>query len=351
MAKQKTIRFGAIGCGGAGTDRIMQLARHSLGLRVVAAADIRPERLDNLEQRLGYEIARYTGPQDFKKVVDEHDVDAVGIFTPHISHLEHVEYALKKEKHVLIEKPMVCGAANALGITRTLKKTGKVGIVHYQRHYEPKFIKARELIQKGVIGEVKSFYVYMAQDWPGREWRGDPAFSGGGQINDSGSHYQDILLWMTGLLPVSAEGFVDNWWHGEQKRVEINGMFNVELSNGAAGRVIIIGDILGGFNDDVRIRGTEGDIMFYGNDVLHRPHGGEIRTVPCTRPKGYPVSPCDNFVKLIRGRNRKNRVPFIFGARVALLTEAMLRSGHNGGRVACADILQEAGLSMDDIKM
>ena len=257
MAAKTPIRFGAIGCGGAGTDRIMQLARHPLGLTVVAAADIKPPRLDNLENQLGYQVARYSGPEDYKRVVDDHDVDAVGIFTPHIPHFEHVKYALAKGKHVLIEKPMVCGGANALEITRTLEATGKVGIVHYQRHYEAKFMKAREMIQKGVIGEVKTFYVYMAQDWGGRDWRGDPAFSGGGQINDSGSHYQDILLWMTGLLPVSAQGFVDSWHQGVQKQVEVNGMFNVELSGGAMGRIIIVGDILGGFNDDVRIRGTE----------------------------------------------------------------------------------------------
>jgi predicted dehydrogenase len=350
MAQKAPIRFGAIGCGSAGTDRILQLARHELGVRVVAAADIRPERLDNLEKQLGYSVARYSGPQDYRHVVDDHEVDAVGIFTPHITHYEHVKYALQQGRHVLIEKPMVCGAANAIEITRLLQASGKVGIVHYQRHFEAKFVKARELIRKGVIGDVRTFYVYMAQDWSGHEWRGDPALSGGGQINDSGSHYQDILLWMTDLLPRSAEGFVDNWYQGDRKRIEINGMFSVELSNGAAGRIIIVGDILGGFQDDVRIRGTRGDLMFYGDKLLLRPAGKDIEEVPCPLPDGYPVSPCDNFVKLLRGRCRQNRVPFTFGVRVALLTETMLRSGHRGGaRVECEGVLREAGLSLADV--
>jgi len=350
MATKAPIRFGAIGCGGAGTDRILQLAKHALGVQVVAAADVKPERLDNLEKHLGYAFTRYTGPQDYRRLIDEAGVDAVGIFTPHIPHYEHVKYALQKGKHVLIEKPMVCGAANAIEITRLLEASGKVGIVHYQRHYEPKFVKARELIQKGAIGEVKTFYVYMAQDWGGREWRGEPELSGGGQLNDSGSHYQDILLWMTDLLPRSAEGFADSWHQGGRRKVEIDSMHNVELSNGAMGRVIIVGDILGGFQDDVRIRGTKGDLMFYGNKVLMRPIGGDIEEVPCALPKGYPISPCDNFVKLIRGRCRQNRVPFTFGVRVALLTEAMLRSARQGGvKVDCEAILEEAGLTLADI--
>jgi predicted dehydrogenase len=351
MASRAPLRFGAIGCGGAGTDRILQLARHPLGVQVVAAADLKPERLDNLEKHLGYGFERYTGPEDYRRVVDDHEVDAVGIFTPHVPHYDHVKYAIQQGKHVLIEKPMVCGAARAIEITRLLAASGKVGIVHYQRHYEAKFVRARELILKGAIGEVQTFYIYMAQDWAGREWRGDPKLSGGGQLNDSGSHYQDILLWMTDLLPASAQGFADNWQCGTHRDVEIDSMHNVELSNGAAGRIIITGDILGGFQDDVRIRGSTGEVMFYGDKVLLRPHGGDIQQLDCALPKGYPVSPCDNFVKLIRGRCKQNHVPFIFGCRVALLTEAMLRSAHNGGaKVVCKDILKESRLSMKAIQ-
>jgi len=350
MATKAPIRFGAIGCGGAGTDRIMQLAKHAMGVQVVAAVDINPDRLDNLEKRLGYGVTRYTGPEDYRRMIDEAGVDAVGIFTPHLLHYDHVKYALQQKKHVLIEKPMVCGTARAVEITRLLESTGKVGIVHYQRHYEPKFVKARELILKGAIGEVTNFYVYMAQDWAGREWRSDPALSGGGQLNDSGSHYQDILLWMTDLLPKSAEGFADCWHHDGPRQVEIDSMHHIELSNGAHGRMIIVGDILGGFQDDVRIRGTKGDLMFYGNKVLMRPHGGDIQEVPCSLPKGYPISPCDNFVKLIRGRCRQNRVPFLFGVRVALLTEAMLQSAHQSGtRILCSEVLKKAKLSLKDI--
>ncbi len=345
------IRFGAIGCGGAGTNRIQQLAAHDLDLRVVAAADIRPERLDNLANVLGYDdFERFTGDQDYRRLIDERDLDAVGIFTPHVPHYEHVLYAIEKRKHVLIEKPMVCGAANALTITRMLADTGNIGIIHYQRHYEPKFVKARELIRKGWIGNLTTFYVYMAQDWPGREWRGDPVFSGGGQLNDSGSHYQDILLWMTDLLPVAASGSVDSYYHGQLKQVEINASFNVELSNGAGGRILIMGDIPGGFVDDVRICGDEGDIMFYVKDLLFRPKGGDIRTISTRLHSSYPKSPCDNFVKLMRKKCRVNRVPFVFGSRVALLTETMLRSAQLGRRVECEEILREGGFAMDDLR-
>ena len=77
---EKMIRFGAIGCGSAGTNRINQLAKHELGVKVVAAVDVDPTRLDNLEKVLGYnDFAHYTGEQDFKRMIDENQLDAVGI--------------------------------------------------------------------------------------------------------------------------------------------------------------------------------------------------------------------------------------------------------------------------------
>ncbi|NOY80574.1 MAG: Gfo/Idh/MocA family oxidoreductase [Kiritimatiellaeota bacterium] len=349
--KKKRTRIGVIGCGGAGTDRTRQLARHELGVDIVAAVDIDPPRLDNLERLLGYKLkARYTSEDGYRRMIDEVELDGVGVFTPHELHYEHAKYALEKGLHLLIEKPMVCGTGRAIEIARLAAARGIVAVLHYQRHYEPRFIKARELIRKGAIGEVRNFYIYMVQDWYGRTWRGDPALSGGGQVNDSGSHYQDILLWMTDLLPTAAEGSVDYFYHGIRKAVEINGFFSVELSNGAVGRVIIVGDTIGGFTDDVRLRGTEGDLVFYGSELYLR-RGTDAREISLARPRGYPVSPCDNFIKLIAGRARVNRVPLVFGARVATLTDAMLQAGRSGSRVACADLLAESGYTLSDLAL
>ena len=350
---EKMIRFGAIGCGSAGTNRINQLAKHELGVKVVAAVDVEPWMLQNLEKVLGYsDFAHYTGEQDFKRMMDENELDAVGIFTPHSLHLPHVQYAIKKNLSILIEKPMVCGAANALDVTEQVEAKKLIGIVHYQRHFELKYMKAKELIEKGAIGKVTNFFVYMAQDWVGRTWRGVPKFCCGGQINDSGSHYQDIILWMLNELPVSAQGFTDSFYHGEQKQGEYNGMFNVELTNGITGRFVILSDIPGGFVDDVRICGTKGNLFFNGDKLIMQDAATkEYTEIPLSRPKGYPISPCDNFVKLIRKKVKINRVPFIFGSRVSLLTEAMLRSGRaKGKKILCEDILKECGHSLDDLK-
>jgi len=353
MSRQAKIRLGAIGCGGMGAHRIRQLVTHELGVELVAAVDLDPARLDYISSLIGDQsFARYTDVEGYRRMIDENELDAVGVFSPHVPHYDHIKYALENGLHVLTEKPMVCGAANALEVTKLAEKKKVTALINYQRHYELKFMKAREMIQKGMIGEVINFYVYMAQDWYGKTWRGEPEFSGGGQINDSGSHYQDIIIWMTGLLPVAAEGQIDSIYRGKKLKVEYNGSFNIELTGGVTGRMIIISDIPGGFVDDVRICGTKGSIYFRGDQVILFDHASQEYTeMPMKRPSGYPLSPVDNFVKLLRKKVRINRVPFIFGSRVALLTEAMLRSGHQGGkRVLCAEILREAGYSFADLE-
>ena len=347
MAKKK-IRFGVIGPGGAGRGRTLAVARDPAA-EVVAAADTNPVCFDKLEEGLGRKVQRFLGPNGYKEMIDTCELDAVGVFSPHTLHYTHTMYALEHGLHVLIEKPMVCGVGNAIRSAKLAAKKKLVYMITYQRHFEAKYVAARKLIAKGAIGQVKSFYVYMAQDWSGGGWRGDPKFSGGGQLNDSGSHYQDILLYMTGLLPKSVAGSYDFIYRGEQRPIEINGSYSVELTNGAAGRLIIIGDYIRGFADDVRILGDKGWIMFQGADLLLAKHGKPPEKAEVKLPRGYPANPSDNFVKLLTGRTKVNNVPALFGAQVALLTDAMLAAGKSRRKADCAALLKKAGYSYRDL--
>ncbi|MBL7222279.1 MAG: Gfo/Idh/MocA family oxidoreductase [Candidatus Brocadiae bacterium] len=350
MAKAKTIRFGVIGPGGMGRNRVFSLNKDK-AVDVVAATDTSADCLDKLEEGLGHKVARFKGPNGYQKMIDSCELDAVGVFSPHTLHYDHTMYALEHNLHVMIEKPMVCGVKNAIAVAKLAAKKKLVFLLTYQRHFEAKYVTARRLIQKGTIGDVTGFYVYMAQDWRGNGWRGSPKYSGGGQLNDSGSHYQDILLYMTGAMPKSVQGSYDFLYHGARRPIEINGSYSVELTNGAAGRLIIIGDYIKGFSDDVRIQGTKGILtMGMGSPglTLHQP-GKDPKAVPLTVPRGYPSDPGDNFAKLVTGRTTANHVPALFGAQVALLTDAMLAAGKTGRKANCATLLKRAGYSYKDI--
>ena len=121
---------------------------------------------------------------------------------------------------------------------------------------------ARRLLAKGIVGKLKHFYCYMAQDYRGvGSWRMVNKIAGGGQINDSGSHYQDIMIWMTGLMPVRAFGATDKYMGGTLRDIEVNSSHHVEFEKGLTGRIIIIGDYIAGFVDDVIIDGATFDVQ------------------------------------------------------------------------------------------
>ncbi|MBM4041269.1 MAG: Gfo/Idh/MocA family oxidoreductase [Planctomycetes bacterium] len=352
MANTKSVRIGIIGPGGAGRWRVRELIKDP-ATQIVAGADTNPDCLDKLDAEVGKPVQRFLGPNGYKKMIDKCGLDAVGVFSPHTLHFPHAMYALEHGLHVLIEKPMVCGVGNAIASAKLAAKKKLVYMITYQRHFEAKYVAARDLIRKGEIGEVKSFYVYMAQDWPSPRigWRGDPKFSGGGQLNDSGSHYQDILLYMTGLMPKSVEGAYDLLYRGERAKVETNGSFCVTLTNGAAGRLIIIGDYIKGFTDDVRILGDKGMISMSTADglVTLARDGQPTIKIEAKLPPDYPPNPPSNFIRLITGQVKENHVPALFGAQVALLTDGMLQSGRTHKLADCAAILKKAGYGYRDL--
>jgi hypothetical protein len=137
----------------------------AMNIPILLGATIVLLPLFELEQVLEHDVVHFTGKGGYRRLIDEADVDAVGIFSPHSVHYEQAKYALEHGKHVLVEKPMICGAGPALQIAELADKKQLVFLIHYQRHYKAKYITARRLIRSGAIGNVESFYIYMAQEW------------------------------------------------------------------------------------------------------------------------------------------------------------------------------------------
>lgn len=353
MAKKKSVRIGLIGAGGIARGRVRNLIDSDPCVDIAAAVEPNADNLAKIEEIVGKPIKRYPGVKDYRRMILDEDLDGVAIFSPHNVHYEQAKFALEHDKHVLIEKPMVYGVGPALETTQIAQERGLVYLICYQRHYQPIYIKARELIQGGRIGKLQGFYVYMAQQYnpAGMNWRGDPKQSCGGQINDSGSHYQDMLLWLTGLMPESVTGFIDPYFQGVKSRVELNGMFSLALAGGVKGRLIILGDYIGGFSDDVRFRGDKGVLIINGmkNELSIVEPGKKPKPVKCSAPRGYPADPSDNFVKLILGKTKENRVPAIFGAKVALLTEMLLTAAKTGKEATAAAVVKKSGYKLDDL--
>ncbi len=199
------IRVGIIGAGMVGSAHANAYTRlpHA---QVVAVADLQPERAEA--------IAEHFGGRAFATMADllaGAELDMVDICLPTPLHAEHAIAALAAGKHVLCEKPMARNLADARRMLQAARNARtKFMIAHVVRFF-PEYARAYELLQQGVIGEVKVARTLRGgifPSWSAGNWLGDFAQSGG-VVLDTACHDFDWLRWCCGeVVRVFARGLV-----------------------------------------------------------------------------------------------------------------------------------------------
>jgi len=126
-------------------------------------------------------------------------INAVYVATPPSSHLKYTIKALKEQKDVYLEKPMVISKEEAYELKEAVSKSqNKLVVAHYRRLL-PMFIKLKELIDSKVIGDVEFVdlkYLRRQKKDPG--WRLISEISGGGYFHDIAPHQIDLMLYFFG---------------------------------------------------------------------------------------------------------------------------------------------------------
>lgn len=330
---QEPIRMAIIGCGGNMSGHVTRLVKEHAGeVEVVALVDPSEASIDKLVQANPSvaDIPRFAAHDAMLASIRP---DAVEISTPHTLHYRHIMDSLDAGAHVLTEKPMVCEVGHALEVIRHSRVLGKVLLVSYQRHYQPVFRYIKQQIADGGLGEIQFITGLQNQNWLNATrglWRQRLSLSGGGQLNDSGSHLLDILLWMTGLSVEQVHCFQENLG----SEVDINSAVSLRFRNGATGTLSVIGNAPGNMWEDITIYGSAGAIYYRTSGVRGEPvrfqqrwfDRAETLTDP-PLPEGS--DPDTNFIDAIRGRAVVES-PAICGLRVIELTEAAWRSARTG---------------------
>ncbi len=202
----KVFGVGVIGCGLIGQKRAKALG---LGGRLVACADIDSDRAKNL--------ARVTEAQvftDWRELVRSTSVDVVIVATLHDSLAEITLAAALAGKHVLVEKPAARNAAELVPVMAAVKKHGVKVHVGFNHRYHRSLRKAKELVDSGALGElmfVRARYGHGARLGYEKEWRSNPALSGGGELIDQGPHLIDLSRWFLGDM-TEVQGFAHTYF-------------------------------------------------------------------------------------------------------------------------------------------
>ncbi len=150
ITSNDTIRIGVIGYGVQGHFDL-NTALKVPGVELGGICDLYHGRLVNAKEQYGKELYTTT---NYKDLLDRPDIDAVLICTHDVWHARITLDALAKGKHVYCEKPMVYKIEEGHPVIEAAKKSGKVLQVGSQRVSSIGYLKAKELLASGEIGEL-----------------------------------------------------------------------------------------------------------------------------------------------------------------------------------------------------
>lgn len=197
--------FGIIGCGLIGRKRLDSLPPGS----VKAVCDLDPRRAQALAERAGGVAC-----PDAAALLAHPGVDAVVVATLNASLSPLAAQAAAAGKHVLVEKPAARTVAELDELAAAAAKTGVLVRVGYNHRCHPAVLKARAIVDSGALGPlmfIRGRYGHGGRVGYDREWRADPAQSGGGELIDQGVHLIDLAGWFLGEF-ASVEGHVATYF-------------------------------------------------------------------------------------------------------------------------------------------
>ncbi|MBC7807734.1 MAG: Gfo/Idh/MocA family oxidoreductase [Akkermansiaceae bacterium] len=327
MSDATPVRIGFIGCGGIARHHLNQL-QHIPGVSVTALCDIAPAAIERCRKQFPDLLAEATDCTQAELLARD-DVDAVQICTPHTLHFDQANAAMDAQKHILCEKPFVCKVEDAHALLARIETYPKVFALAYQRHAQGQFVYIRDKIASGDMGAVTFVSALQAQSWKkgtAGTWRQTMELSGGGQLNDSGSHLLDIILWTTGLTVANVSAFIDN----RGTPVDQNSAVTFTTTSGAQGTITVVGDTVVGWHEDITIWCERG-AFFYRNGKLEvvDEKGGRTTLDGANLPPSRNID--EDWIRTIRGEQSGPAAPPINGLRTIELTEAAWRSGAQGG--------------------
>jgi predicted dehydrogenase len=209
----------------------MPALRGLSGARVVALADLDRTALERLAGEYGIERRHASA----EALIDDPEVDCVGVFVPVAHHVEVATAALEAGKHVLVEKPLALSMDDCDRMVEVAARSDAVAMIAHNLRFHRLVRRARELISSGAIGEpemIRTVTVGRAHDTTvdgvsPPHWKTETA-AGGGAIMEKGIHHFDLWRFLTGAEPtrVSALVSVDGSY---DRRAAVS----ATLSNGA----------------------------------------------------------------------------------------------------------------------
>jgi len=154
-AASERLRVGLIGCGGRG--RFVAGFLQKFGdVDITAVSDVASSRLDQARQELvgAYQSKSPDGYEDYRRILDRKDIDAVIVATNHHWHSAPFLEACAANKQIYVEKPLGFSIGEGRLMVEAAKKYETRAMVGTQQHGVDQFVRAVEIVRSGKLGEI-----------------------------------------------------------------------------------------------------------------------------------------------------------------------------------------------------
>ena len=189
------IKAAVIGCGRVSVMHFDAIDRLDV-CKLVATCDVKKDRADSFAEK--YSAKAY---YDYKKMLDEEDIDVLHICLPHYLHTVVADYAISKGVAVLSEKPMSIDEESAQRTVDFAKEKGVLYGVILQCRYNNSAKAVKKAVESGKLGKIisaRSTLTWARPDdyYASSDWKGTWDKEGGGVVIDQAIHSIDLVNWI-----------------------------------------------------------------------------------------------------------------------------------------------------------
>jgi len=275
------IGIGVIGAGDFGAAHARALAETE-GVRLVAAC-----RED--EAALGAFTSQFGGRgyTDWRALLDDPDVDAVVIATPHALHAEMAIGAAGAGRHLFLEKPMAPTVAQCDAINAAFAESGtRLMIGHLVRFSKP-CMAARRIVEEGTIGRPVLGTSWMIKLWMEQNRRGWHLRrdTGGGMLMTAGIHALDRLVWLMDDDVTSVSAMTGTHFHAQE--ADDSALLGLRFARGGIGQVQSVGYRNGGASFAMDLVCEDGTLHIDMESGVRLGRDGRWEDVPDSSEPGW----------------------------------------------------------------
>ncbi len=257
------IKIALIGCGMISDFHAKAISELDDGV-LVGVYDKALERSKDFAEKHG--IVAYEKYEDLL----ESDVDLVAICTPSGLHVDFAVSLLEHGKNVLIEKPVAITYEGCEKLLKAAKENNKVCAGVSQFHYADGILKAKEILDSGILGNIflcnLDMKYHRSKQYYANSWRGTFAMDGGGALMNQGIHGIDLVRFLGGDIEyVNAK--VGTFVHDIE--VEDTAVARVKFKKGAIGTIQGTTSVYPGYPRRMDFYGDKGSMVLVESEIVY----------------------------------------------------------------------------------